>query len=198
MKASFLDRLLERTADWHTRLGQNILSVNLLSPNVAVDDYKKYLAAVFGFVSGFEQYIYPELRAFVPDLDKRKKKQIIKDDLVKLGQNISEIEKMPESYFRSMYIDPFAALGALYILESLTLGGELIQKHLQATLQQPLVGKLKYFVAHGNNAEPMWQAFLRNFSSIAENTDKQENIIDGALRTLRLLDQVMTDESVKV
>jgi heme oxygenase len=73
----------------------------------------------------------------------------------------------------------------LYVLESLTLGGELIQKHLQATLQQPLADKLKYFVAHGENAEPMWQAFLRNFSSIAENTDKQENIIDGALRTLR-------------
>ena len=198
MNRTFLDRLLERTADWHTRLGQNMLSFNLLSPNVTVDDYKKYLTALFSFVNGFEQYIYPELRAFVPDLDKRKKAQVIKDDLVKLGENISELETMPESYFRSMYADPYAALGALYVLESLTLGGELIQKHLQDILKKPLIGKLTYFVAHGKDAEPAWQAFLRNFSSIAENTSKQENIIDGALRTLRLLDQVMIEESVKV
>ncbi|MES2372397.1 MAG: biliverdin-producing heme oxygenase [Bacteroidota bacterium] len=198
MNKTFLDRLLERTADWHTRLGQNMLSVNLLSPNVTVDDYKKYLSALYSFVSGFEQYIHPELRSFVPDLDKRKKTQIIKEDLVKLGENISELEKMPESYFRSMYSDPYAALGALYVLESLTLGGELIQEHLQDMLKDPWIGKLKYFVAHGKDAESLWQAFLRNFSSIAENTNKQENIIDGALRTLRLLDQVMIEESVKV
>ncbi len=198
MNTSFLTRLLERTADWHTRLGQNMLSINLLSTNVTVEDHKKYLSALFGFVSGFEQYIYPELRLFVPDLDKRKKTQIIKDDLFRLGENISELEKMPESYFRSMYTDPYAALGALYVLESLTLGGELIQKHLQDILKEPLIGKLKYFVAHGKDAELIWQAFLRNFSSIAENTNKQETIIDGALRTLRLLDQVMIDESVKV
>lgn len=198
MNESFLDRLLSRTADWHTRLGQNMLSHNLMGPKVTAEDYKKYLCALYSFVSGFEQYIFPELRAFVPDLDQRKKTQVIKNDLVTLGQDTSELETMPESYFRSMYIDPFAALGALYVLESLTLGGELIQKHLQATMQQPLVDKLTYFVAHGENADPMWQAFLSNFSSIAVNTDKQENIIDGALRTLRLLDQVMTDESVKV
>lgn len=198
MNTTFLDRLLERTADWHTRLGQNMLSINLLGSNVTVEDYKKYLSAIYGFVSGFEQYLYPELQAFIPDLDQRKKTQIIKDDLLKLGENIDELEKMPESYFRSMYADPYAALGALYVLESLTLGGELIQKHLQDKLKQPLIGKLKYFVAHGKEAESIWQAFLRNFSSISENTDKQENIIDGALRTLRLLDQVMIDESVKV
>lgn len=198
MNQSFLDRLLERTADWHTRLGQNMLSVNLLSTHVTIEDYKKYLSALFGFVSGFEQYIYPELQSFVPDLDQRKKTQIIKDDLVKLGENIDELETMPESYFRAMYADPYAALGALYVLESLTLGGELIQKHLEDIMKEPLMGKLKYFVAHGKDAESIWQAFLRNFSSIAENTSKQENIIDGALRTLRLLDQVMIDESVKV
>jgi heme oxygenase len=50
------------------------------------------------------------LRAFVPDLDKRKKTQVIKDDLVKLGQNISELEKMPESYFRQCIIDPLQHL----------------------------------------------------------------------------------------
>jgi heme oxygenase len=104
---------------------------------------------------------------------------------------------MPESYFRSLYTDPYAALGAFYVLESLSLGGELIQKHLKGTLNGS-VDKLKYFVAQGEDAEILWQTFLRNFSTIAESSDKQENIIDGALRTLRLLDQVMTDESVKV
>jgi heme oxygenase len=196
MSTSFLNRLLERTADWHTRIGQNMLSVNLFGANVSIEDYKKYLSALFGFVSGFEQYIYPQLLSFINDLEKRRKTNIIKDDLVTLGYNVSTLETLPENYFRSMYTDPYAALGALYVLESLTLGGELIQQHLKHALNGS-AGKLKYFVAHGEDAETMWQIFLHDFSEIGENTDKQENIIDGALRTLRLLDQVMTDESVK-
>ncbi|MDB5211141.1 MAG: Heme oxygenase-like protein [Sediminibacterium sp.] len=198
MNTSFLDRLLERTADWHTRLGQNMLSVNLLSPSVTLDDYRKNLFALFGFIEGFEKYIFPELTQFIPDLEQRRKTQIIKNDLVKLGQNINELETMPENYFRSMYTDPYAALGALYVLESSTLGGELIQKHLQDALKDPTVSKLKYFVAQGENADAMWKKFLNTFSALAEKSGKEENIIDGALRTLRLLDLVMTEESVKV
>ncbi|MES2328527.1 MAG: biliverdin-producing heme oxygenase [Bacteroidota bacterium] len=197
MNTSFLDRLLERTSDWHTRLGQNMLSVNLLSPNVTLEDYKKNLSALFGFIEGFEKYIFPELTQFIPDLEQRRKTPIIKTDLVKLGQNTDELETMPESYFRAMYKDPYAALGALYVLESSTLGGGLIQKHLQDALKDPVVNKLIYFVAQGENADAMWQKFLNTFSAIGEKSDKEENIIDGALRTLRLLDQVMTEESVK-
>jgi heme oxygenase len=194
---SFIDRLLERTADWHTRLGQNLLWLNLVASTVTLDDYKKYLSALLNFIKGFEKYIFPELQQFVPDLEKRKRTKIIKDDLTKLGQNLTQVEIMPESYFRSMYTDPYAALGALYVVESSGLGGQLIQKHLQDTVKGAVAGKLKYFVAHGEEAEPMWQSFLQNFSAIAENSDKEENIIDGALRTLRLLDQLMTEESVK-
>jgi heme oxygenase len=197
MNSTFLDRLLERTAEWNTRLGQNVLSINLSGTNATTDDYKKYLSALFSFVSGFEQYIYAELQPFIPDLDKRKKTGIIKDYLIKLGQDATELELMSESYLRSMYTDPYAALGALYVLESLPVGGELIQDHLQEKLTG-LVGTLNCFAAHDENAANMWQIFLRDFSAAAEHTDKQENIIDGALRTFRLLDQTMTDESIKI
>ncbi len=197
VNTSFVDELLERTADWRTRVGQNLLSVNLMGPKVTLNDYKKYLSALFHFVNGFEKYIFPELSQFVPDLEKRKKMQLIKNDLSKLGQTIKDTGSMPESYFRSMYTDPYAALGALYVLESSTLGGELIQQHIQNTLKEPVTTKLSYFVAHGVLNEFMWDSFFQDFCKIAERSDKQENIIDGALRTLRLLDQLMTDESLK-
>jgi heme oxygenase len=197
MHKDFIETLLERTADWHTQLGQNLLSLNLMSVNVTLTDYRKYLSAIYGFVTGFEKYVYPELTQFVPDLERRKKTKTITDDLSKLEQNINELETMPESYFKAMYTDPYAALGALYVLESCTLGGHLIRDHLEKTLEEPVVHKLSYFTMHGDQAEPVWKSFLKNFSSIAENSDKQENIIDGALRTFRLLDQLMTDESLK-
>lgn len=195
--SSFVNELLERTADWRTRLAQNLLSVNLMSPNVTLNDYKKYLSALFPFVSGFEQYIFPELTQFIPDLGKRKKTQLIKNDLSKLDETIKDNGMMTESYFKSMYTDPYAALGALYVLESSTLGGELIQQHIQNTLKEPVTTKLSYFTAHGSENTIMWDNFFKNFCEVAEQSDKQENIIDGALRTLRLLDQLMTDESLK-
>ncbi|MEO7531877.1 MAG: biliverdin-producing heme oxygenase [Sediminibacterium sp.] len=197
MNTSFLDRLVERTAEWQTRLGQNMLYINLLGENVTLSDYKKYLCSLYGFVSGFETYIYPELDQLILNLEERKKTKYITNDLSHLGQKVTEIEPMPESYFKSMYADPYAALGALYVLESSTLGGRLIQEHLHSKLKGGVVSKLNYFDARGEKAEPMWNSFRKIFCTIAEASDKQENIIDGALRTLRLLDQLMTDESLK-
>lgn len=197
MTSPFLQSLRERTADWHQALEQNILSVKLLSDEVSKNDYRKYLCALYGFVAGFETYIYPELTAFISDAGQRKRANLLADDLASLGQNIAECEILPGSYFHAMYNDPYAALGALYVLEGSTLGGQLIQKHLQKTLGATGPISTAYFVGHGPHTGTMWKQFLTQFTSVGENTNKQENIIDGALRTFRLLDQLMTDESVK-
>ncbi len=193
----FVEELLERTAEWRTRFGQNILSVNLMGKDVTEDYYKQYLSALYGFIQGFETYIFPELKELVPDLDQRRKTASITNDLEKLKVDVSSFENMPESYFRSMYADPYAALGALYVLESSTLGGHLVQEHLKAVLGEKTADKISYFVMHGDKSDAMWQRFLKNFAAIAENNDKKEIIIDAALRTYRLLDQLMTDQSLK-
>jgi heme oxygenase len=80
MSTSFVDELLERTADWRTQLSQNILYINLLGTNASEDDYKKYLSALYGFVSGFEQYIFPELNQFLNDIETRRKTKLITED----------------------------------------------------------------------------------------------------------------------
>jgi heme oxygenase len=197
MTNPFIEELLERTADWRTRFGQNILSVHLMGKDVTEDYYKKYLSALYGFIAGFEKYIFPVLNDLVPDLDQRKKTAAIEHDLEKLKVDFSAFEAMPESYFKSMYPDPYAALGALYVLESSTLGGHLVQEHLKAALGEKTADKISYFIMHGDRSDTMWQRFLKNFAAVAENNDKTEIIIDAALRTYRLLDQLMTDESLK-
>ncbi|NCI48917.1 biliverdin-producing heme oxygenase [Sediminibacterium roseum] len=197
MTNPFIEELLERTADWRARFGQNILSVHLMGKDVTEDYYKKYLSALYGFIAGFENYIFPELKDLVPDLQERKKTSAIENDLQKLKVDTTSFEVLPEAYFRSMYPDAYAALGALYVLESSTLGGHLVQEHLKAALGEKTADKISYFVMHGDRSDAMWQRFLKNFAAIAENNDKKEIIIDGALRTYRLLDQLMTDESLK-
>lgn len=197
MNNPFLQQLRERTADWHATLEQNILSVNLMSEHVSKEDYRKYLAALYPFTNGFEKYIYPELVSFIDDIDQRKRAVMLGDDLRNLGQDLSALEPLDEAYFKAMYTDPYAALGALYVMEGSTLGGQLIQKHLQKTLGGEAENKTNYFVAHGTNTGTMWKSFLAKFTAVADQSGKQENIIDGALRTFRLLDQLMTDESVK-
>lgn len=197
MTNPFIEELLERTADWRARFGQNILSVHLMGKDVTEDYYKKYLSALYGFIAGFENYIFPELKDLVPDLQERKKTSAIENDLQKLKVDTTSFEVLPEAYFRSMYPDAYAALGALYVLESSTLGGHLVQEHLKAALGEKTADKISYFVMHGDRSDAMWQRFLKNFAAIAENNDKKEIIIDAALRTYRLLDQLMTDESLK-
>lgn len=194
----FIEELLERTAEWRTRFGQNILSVQLMGKDVTEEYYKKYLSALCGFVTGFEAYIFAELAPLVPDLQERKRSGAIMHDLTKLKVDTTNCTQMPESYFRAMYANPYAALGALYVLESSTLGGHLIQEHLKGALGEKTADKISYFVMHGERSDAMWQRFLKNFEAVAEDHDKKEIIIDAALRTYRLLDQLMTDESLKI
>lgn len=197
MNHPFLQQLRERTADWHATLEQNILSVNLVSEHVSKEDYRKYLAALYPFTKGFEKYIYPELVSFVDDIDQRKRTAMLEEDLRKLGQDLAAPEPLDEAYFKAMYTDPYAALGALYVVEGSTLGGQLLQKHVQKTLGAEVENKTNYFAAHGTGTGTMWKHFLTQLTAVADQSGKQENMIDGALRTFRLLDQLMTDESVK-
>lgn len=51
------------------------------------------------------------------------------------------------------------ALGALYVLEGSTLGGQIILRHLQARASDVTGGAIAFFTGHGAQTRPMWQSF---------------------------------------
>ena len=82
-------------------------------------------------------------------------------------------------------------LGALYVLEGATLGGQVIARHLQRNLNINSQSGSAYFHAYGAATGPMWLALTQAMNqSVA--SEEEEHVIAGALHTFELFHQVLS------
>jgi heme oxygenase (biliverdin-IX-beta and delta-forming) len=142
----FIQNLREATAASHKQLEQNYLSALLVSDKVTTTIYTAYLLKLYPFVSGFETNIFPFLKNAVHDIEQRKKAHLLKADIEDAGVDITDAEIIRLNFFSENYTGFYEALGAMYVLEGSTLGGQIIQKHLQKIFGEGFGSK--YFTAY--------------------------------------------------
>jgi heme oxygenase len=190
----FLQNLRSRTAACHQVLEQNPFSIALLSNTVSNDDYTAYLKKLYGFVNGFEKNVFSELLSFLPDIELRKKAQLITSDL--LSQNIvtRDIAVLPDCFFKNLYSTKAAAWGGMYVLEGSTLGGQIIERHLKKNRKSAFKGS-SYFTAYGAETGSFWKTFLHHLSKAAQDPGEAEQIIDSAIKTFSAINTWITSGS---
>lgn len=186
----FLDKLRSDTAALHQQLERNPISRRLLDSQVTVEDYTTYLSRLYGFVSVFEEAMYPQLDEIFPGMEAKRKAGLIASDLVLLGCDVGNIPLVDEQQLRADYPTRAEAAGGFYVLEGSTLGGMVIYKHLHEQLGEQVEGKAQYFTVYGSQTGPNWRIFLDRFLAVAETLDG-EAIIEGARRTFGRLDSWM-------
>lgn len=81
-------------------------------------------------------------------------------------------------------------LGALYVLEGATLGGQVIARHLQRNLNIQSQSGSAYFHAYGAATGPMWLALTEAMNRGVAPED-EEDVIAGAQHTFELFHQVL-------
>ena len=190
----FLQNLRSQTAACHHALEQNPLSIALLSNTVSIDDYTAYLKKLYGFVSGFENNVFPQLDSFLPDIELRKKAHLITSDLLSQNLDIQDIAVLPDAFFKSRYPTKAAAWGGMYVLEGSTLGGQIIKRHLQKNGNSGFRGSL-YFTAYGAETGAFWKNFLQHFCEAAQDPGDAEQIIKSAVETFTAIDTWITSGS---
>ena len=79
-------------------------------------------------------------------------------------------------------------MGAMYVLEDSTLGGQVIARHVRRRLRVAVSeGGCEYYECYGRNATgPMWQTFLDRLSAEAEPRS-HDAVIAGARQTFAAL-----------
>jgi heme oxygenase len=78
------------------------------------------------------------------------------------------------------------ALGAFYVLEGATLGGQILLRHLTRHFEGAAVGGFAFFRAYGEQVGPMWKAFgevLTGASVRAASGDFDSRAVRGAMDT---------------
>jgi heme oxygenase len=90
-----------------------------------------------------------------------------------------------------------AALGALYVVEGSTLGGQVILRDLRARLGPALGGADAFFAGHGPATGALWQAMRRTLDQFGqERPDAADEVVEAAARTFRAIGAWMAPAGV--
>lgn len=165
-------------------------ALNLLRPDLALDEYKALLQRFHMFHSAFDAFVEAkriegwDSAAFYSR--ERMKKEWLSSDLAVLGA-------VPvEDVFLSGLIAELLPTerhlwGAVYVLEGSTLGGTLLAKHFCQAFGLSRNAGLRFFTGYAAGTGQMWSQTLAALSQCEEQGPEQDAVVEGARRIFELL-----------
>ena len=133
----------------------------LLAGRVTWLDYRLFLARMYGFHSVIERALVavPRLASVIPDAGLRNHKaSLLAADLVSLGVDRHQLAQLPRMPFPAAL--PLAlpeALGWTYVVESSTLVGKQLIRHLTRQLPQEILAASAYLRCYGDEVAERWR-----------------------------------------
>lgn len=187
-EATLAERLREGTQDLHEELERRLDWRHRMATR---DGYLTLLARWWGFHRVFEPVVD---QAFGPDFARpRRKLHLIERDLVHFGMNREAIEALPRFAPGAGFDDRSAILGALYVTEGSTLGGQVIAHHIRRSLGDAIgSGGCAYYEGYGKqDTAAKWTSF-RAFLDRSGEEGRSQSVIDGARWTFEALKSWLT------
>ncbi|BDU26055.1 biliverdin-producing heme oxygenase [Flavobacterium sp. GSB-24] len=175
--SSFLNDLKTKTADSHKKLEELPVSMSIMSSDMKIEEYAKYLNLMHDVHADTEQTVYPLFSGLLGDLEQRRKKQLIEADLAFLNYDLSNSEKV----FKTENISVPFALGIFYVVEGSTLGGRFILKNVSQVPQLSGDKGVSYFNGYGDKTGSFWKSFLNFLSEYEQQNNCGDAIIEGAV-----------------
>lgn len=186
-----LTQLKEQTASFHNDIEQNDYARALMGGTMSLDAYRAYLEKFYGFIEPMERKLTErrEWSAFEFELAPRLKAPLLEADLRQLGLSDEQLSGLPRCEALPDVADFSRALGYLYVIEGSTLGGQLVMRKLQASLQvQPEVNG-RYFNSYGEAVREKWKQFRELLVAVADRLGEEKRIVDGATETFVRLER---------
>jgi heme oxygenase len=179
----FINRLRSSTASLHKSLEESGVTHKLMTEQVHMEDYFRYLQVNLRMQQEMEQQVFPELKGIISEMDRRKKSEAIINDLNALKALLPFQESQPIHPFIDKHAQAGADfnLGMLYVTEGSTLGGLYILKHLKGRLGGDLPSS--FLAIYGEKTGPLWRQFLQELVEYVNTReeDSKEKIISGAI-----------------
>ncbi len=148
-----LDTLKQQTRQHHDRLEQ----LNGLPSDR--ESYLHLLECFHGYVVPWEETLAARVPADDPLRQGREKSGWLSADLEHFSYTPAQRANLPRCGDLPASDSRAALLGACYVLEGSTLGGQYIVRHLQATLGVRDGEGNRYFRSYGSEVGAKWQAF---------------------------------------
>lgn len=188
-ETSLAARLRRETRDLHDRIKANHRFARLMAPDLTRGEYRGLVARLHGHHAPLEEALLPLLPAAFQPERRLPRRALLRADLRALGLAEAAIDALPQCQayrFRT----PAQALGALYVLEGAGLGGQVIARHLAATLRLGPEEGTAALVPHGAETGALWRQFRLALDGAAVEA---AGVVEAARFTFTTLDRWMAE-----
>lgn len=178
------EKLKETTKTAHIEL-EKVL-VQKIKAIRHTDDYLEILVYFYRFFAPLEKSIFPQVGTTFPDAAQRRKSEWIMEDIYHLKPSHLPIPAYPET----PQIDSQAkSIGALYVIEGSTLGGQVICKMISQRLGISTKAGFRFFTGYEENTVTMWDNFKNYINGTKWSEEEEKELVDTANRTFALFRQ---------
>ncbi|MEO6072321.1 MAG: biliverdin-producing heme oxygenase [Burkholderiales bacterium] len=148
-------------------------------------DYKSCLLDFYGIFCPLERHIATFNEWSHPGLSLRRRSRVpsLRQDLRLLNVDPHLWREAPTRALPTLPRFSYA-LGALYVLEGSTLGGQIIMAALRERLHLPVDMPGGFFAGRGEETGPLWHQFRAVLDAYGQQFPEMEtDVVDGARRT---------------
>lgn len=180
---TILRALRDRTRAEHDAIDA---SLGLMSEALTREEYSRVVARFCGFWNPLEAALLEtlDLAAVVPDLQRRVKAPLLEHDLQMLHVEMVDVATRA----RLPRLDTVAAaLGVLYVLEGASLGGRVIERHVQHVLGINRDNGARFFHGYGEETPLMWRTFQEVLRNFPRTRRVEVEMVEAANETFRAL-----------
>ena len=185
----FSDELKAGTMQVHTGLEKKLVA--RIKKIKSIDDYVQLLKLMYGYYKPLQEKISLHHNNSNDDFFSLRTADSILNDLSDLqhtGQHnhIPLCEKTPEVN------TPASSLGALYVTEGSTLGGQIITKMIAKQLNLHADKGFSFFNAYGADTHKKWESFKHQLNHPRDENEKKE-MMNAAIETFSTFNDWITD-----
>lgn len=181
-------RLREETQDAHEAIERDFHWEHQVA---TLDGYRGLLSRLYGFYAVWE----PAAAMLVEDafFAPRRKLHLLAADLHHLGLTSADLGRLPACRPGVRMARRPEAIGAMYVLEGSTLGGQIIARRIAETLGFGANGGCAYYCAYGAAIGTMWREFRDRLLDVPP--DEHEAVLATATSTFACLHQWLSSRS---
>ena len=176
-------RLRSETRPYHEALEQHDFNQALTAGTPTAAGTAHFLAKMYGFLVPYETALQQRAAAFSPawEIADRLRAHLILEDFEQNGiaPGLPLCPAVPPLHTRQQL------LGAMYVVEGSTLGGQVITRQLA----QAGIPLRAYFTGYGARTGPRWKAFCQLLTEAAPTDQDQDEVVASAALTFQRLDQ---------
>jgi heme oxygenase len=140
----------------------------LMSANLTRADYIGVLQHIYPLLAGWELWAKAHAPAeYATLLATRQRSSLLASDLAHFGSSLPATH-FPAQQVPALGESPAAFLGAMYVIEGSTLGGQHIARHIEPLLNLSADGGTAYFRGYGEHTGEQWREFKAALAAVPD------------------------------